>query len=128
MLLWQTEDQWYLLLESTKHKLSLENQKGNLDLKEFASPCPVDLYKNGDFFDSTGNIWQWTRTPIYPFEGFKVHELYKDFTTPTFDDRHNLMKGGSFISTGNEADSSSIYAFRRHFYQHAGCRYIEELS
>jgi putative 4-mercaptohistidine N1-methyltranferase len=43
---------------------------------------------------------------------------------PTFDGRHNLMKGGSWISTGNEAIASSRYAFRRHFYQHAGFRPI----
>src|SRR5690606_21433452 len=56
--------------------------------------------------------------------GFKVHPLYDDFSTPTFDCRHNLIKGGSWISTGNEATRHSRYAFRRHFYQHAGFRYI----
>jgi len=35
------------------------------------------------------------------------------------------MKGGSWISTGNELIRSSRYAFRRHFYQHAGFRYVE---
>lgn len=44
---------------------------------------------------------------------------------PTFDTRHNLIKGGSWISTGNEAIRHSRYAFRRHFYQHAGFRYID---
>lgn len=36
-----------------------------------------------------------------------------------------MIKGGSWISTGNEAIRSSRYAFRRHFYQHAGFRYVE---
>ncbi len=48
-----------------------------------------------------------------------------DFSTPTFDGRHNLIKGGSWISTGNEATHQARYAFRRHFYQHAGFRYLE---
>ena len=26
--------------------------------------------------------WQWTDTPIYPFDGFRVHPIYDDFTTP----------------------------------------------
>lgn len=36
-----------------------------------------------------------------------------------------MIKGGSWISTGNEAIYHSRYAFRRHFYQFAGFRYIE---
>ncbi len=47
------------------------------------------------------------------------------FPTPTFDTQHNLMKGGSWISTGNEATRDARYAFRRHFFQHAGFRYVE---
>jgi putative 4-mercaptohistidine N1-methyltranferase len=73
-----------------------------------------------------GNVWQWTRTPIMPFKGFEVHPLYDDFSVPTFDGRHNLIKGGSWISTGNEALASARYAFRRHFFQHAGFRTIVE--
>ena len=71
-----------------------------------------------------GNVWQWTETPIYPLDDFKVHPLYDDFTTPTFDGKHNLIKGGSWISSGNETRLSARYAFRRHFTQHAGFRYI----
>jgi putative 4-mercaptohistidine N1-methyltranferase len=61
-----------------------------------------------------------------PFKGFEVHPLYDDFSVPTFDGRHNLIKGGSWISTGNEALASARYAFRRHFFQHAGFRTIVE--
>jgi hypothetical protein len=72
-----------------------------------------------------GNVWQWTRTPMYPFTGFEVHPIYDDFTMPTFDDKHNMIKGGSWISTGNLAIPQSRYAFRRHFFQHAGFRMVE---
>jgi putative 4-mercaptohistidine N1-methyltranferase len=79
----------------------------------------------GDFFDLIGNVWQWTETPITGYPGFKVHPMYDDFSTPTFDGQHNLIKGGSWISTGNEATRHARYAFRRHFYQHAGFRYVQ---
>jgi putative 4-mercaptohistidine N1-methyltranferase len=75
-----------------------------------------------------GNVWQWTETPIYPLDQFKVHPLYDDFTTPTFDSKHNLIKGGSWISCGNEARLSARYAFRRHFTQHAGFRYVSSTT
>jgi len=99
---------------------------GNVNLERFASSCPVTAFPQGDFCDIVGNVWQWTRTPIMPFKGFEVHPLYDDFSVPTFDGRHNLIKGGSWISTGNEALASARYAFRRHFFQHAGFRTIVE--
>ncbi|MDD3576587.1 MAG: putative 4-mercaptohistidine N1-methyltransferase, partial [Halothiobacillus sp.] len=121
------EDEWYRLLDET----DIPDQgdwdgipPGNIALGYEASACPVNRFRQGDFYDVVGNVWQWTNTPIYPFEGFEVHPLYDDFTTPTFDGKHNLIKGGSFISTGNEALQSARYAFRRHFFQHAGFRYV----
>jgi len=100
---------------------------GNINLEHWASSCPIDQFEfNGTgLYDVIGNVWQHTETPIAGFKGFAVHPLYDDFSAPTFDTRHNLMKGGSWISTGNEAIRSARYAFRRHFYQHCGFRYIE---
>ena len=97
---------------------------GNINLAYWASSSPVDRFAQGEFYDIVGNVWQWTTTPTNGFEGFKVHPLYDDFSTPTFDGKHALIKGGSWISTGNEALKSARYAFRRHFFQHAGFRYV----
>ena len=97
----------------------------NIALDKYASSVPVDTYKHGGFYDVVGNVWQWSRTPIYPFEGFKIHPIYDDFTVPTFDGKHNLINGGSWVSCGNLATQKSRYGFRRHFYQHAGFRYIQ---
>ncbi|MBD8871591.1 5-histidylcysteine sulfoxide synthase [Rhodanobacter sp. DHB23] len=120
-----TEDEWYrLYAESRRGAPHGETPGANLNLAHWASSCAVDRFAQGEFFDVAGNAWQWTETPIYPFEGFAVHPIYDDFTTPTFDGRHNLMKGGSWIATGNEAEAASRYAFRRHFFQHAGFRYV----
>ena len=112
--------------ETNKKIQKEDNDHGddNIHLDHYASSCPVTEFKHGEFFDIVGNVWQWTETPIYPFEGFKVHPLYDDFTTPTFDGRHNLIKGGSWISCGDESLKSARYAFRRHFFQHAGFRYV----
>lgn len=122
-----TEAEWYRLhdMAALKEVTEWEKAPGNINLEYFTSPCPVDMFRQGDFFDVVGNVWQWTETPITGFPGFKVHPMYDDFSTPTFDGKHNLIKGGSWISTGNEATIHSRYAFRRHFYQHAGFRYIE---
>ncbi|HPT44100.1 MAG TPA: 5-histidylcysteine sulfoxide synthase [Paludibacteraceae bacterium] len=122
-----TEAEWLRLHETTGLKDADEWQQapGNINLEYYTSPCPVDMFKQGDFYDIVGNVWQWTETPITGYPGFKVHALYDDFSTPTFDGKHNLIKGGSWISTGNEATIHARYAFRRHFYQHAGIRLVE---
>jgi len=97
----------------------------NINLEGSSSPVPVNRYRHGNFYDVIGNVWQWSRTPIYPFDGFKVHPIYDDFTVPTFDGKHNLINGGSWVSCGNLVIEKSRYGFRRHFYQHAGFRYVE---
>ena len=120
-----TEAEWYCLREKSPADLvDWQEAPGNINLEYFASSCPVNRFETDGLFDITGNVWQWTESAIDGFNGFEVHPLYDDFSTPTFDGKHNLIKGGSWISTGNEACKSSRYAFRRHFFQHAGFRYI----
>lgn len=125
-----TEDEWNRLrdVSDIPDQPWWDTAPGNINLEHWSSSCPVDRFRFGDFYDVIGNVWQWTETPIYPFHGFVIHPLYDDFSTPTFDTRHNLIKGGSWISTGNEATRDSRYAFRRHFFQHAGFRYVESAA
>lgn len=128
-----TEAEWYRLRNQLdEDHPSWEEAPGNINLEYHASSCPVDRFsveiEGHALFDLVGNVWQWTETPIDAFPGFQVDPLYDDFSTPTFDGKHNLIKGGSWISTGNESLKSSRYAFRRHFFQHAGFRYIEPSS
>lgn len=121
-----TEDEWYRMCDHAGIAAipADEAAPANIHLDHYASSCPVTEFRHGELYDVVGNVWQWTETPIYPYPGFEVHPLYDDFTTPTFDERHNLFKGGSWISCGNEAQRSARYAFRRHFFQHAGFRYV----
>ena len=125
-----TEAEWYRLYDSHVQEDHVDwvAAPGNINLEFWASSSPVDRFLLGNFGDIIGNVWQWTETAIDSLEGFKVHPAYDDFSVPTFDGRHNLIKGGSWISTGNEALRDSRYAFRRHFFQHAGFRYVESAT
>ena len=100
-----------------------DDTKANLNFHYFSS-CAVDKFMFKEFGDVVGNVWQWSRTPIFGFEGFETHPAYDDFSTPTFDNRHALILGSSWASSGNLIMKHSRYAFRRHFYQHAGFRYV----
>ncbi|MCC6123823.1 MAG: 5-histidylcysteine sulfoxide synthase [Pirellulales bacterium] len=122
-----TEAEWHRLrdLHNIPDQPAWQKAPGNINLEHWASSCPVNRFQFGEFFDIIGNVWQWTETPITGFDGFRIHPYYDDFSTPTFDTQHNLIKGGSWISTGNEATRDCRYAFRRHFFQHAGLRYVQ---
>ncbi|WP_320019256.1 5-histidylcysteine sulfoxide synthase [Labilibaculum manganireducens] len=122
-----TEAEYYRLRDSFNiaDQPEWEMAPGNINLEYYSSSCPVDKFETGGFYDVIGNVWQWTEMPISGLDGFEIHPFYDDFSTPTFDAKHNLIKGGSWISTGNLAIRDSRYAFRRHFFQHAGFRYIE---
>jgi 5-histidylcysteine sulfoxide synthase/putative 4-mercaptohistidine N1-methyltranferase len=121
-----TEAEWLCLRDNVAGDLTTwKTTPGNLNNEGYASSCPVDQFEHNGLFDVVGNVWQWTESAIDGFHGFDVHPLYDDFSTPTFDGKHNLIKGGSWISSGNEATKHSRYAFRRHFFQHAGFRYVQ---
>ena len=121
-----TEAEWYALRNSVDTDQPYWSQApGNINLEYYASSCPVNRHAfNNGFYDVIGNVWQWTETPVNAFEGYEVHPAYDDFSTPTFDGKHNIFKGGCWISTGNYAIRDARYAFRRHFYQHSGLRYV----
>ncbi len=115
-----SEDEYYALYSYSK----ANEKESNIGLIQF-NQSSVDKYKFNDFYDVVGNVWQWSTTPMYPFDDFEAHVIYDDFTKPTFDDKHALMKGGSFISLGNETLKEARYAFRKNFFQHAGFRYVQ---
>jgi len=103
--------------------LDFSTDKANQNLINFSS-CDVDTHSFNGIYDVVGNVWQWSRTSIFGFEGFEPHVAYDDFSTPTFDDKHALILGSSWASSGNLIMNDSRYAFRRHFFQNAGFRYV----
>jgi len=94
------------------------------------SMTPVNALSpnNKGFSDVFGNAWEWCCDHFCALPGFKVHPHYEDFSTPCFDGLHNVIQGGSFMSTGNEASTHARFHFRPHFFQHAGFRLARELE
>ena len=101
-----------------------DDSNANLNFAHYFSSCPVNEFSFNGIYDVVGNVWQWSRTPIRAFEGFEVHPAYDDFTAPTFDEKHALINGSSWASSGNLIMKHSRYAFRKHFFQNAGFRYV----
>jgi putative 4-mercaptohistidine N1-methyltranferase len=90
------------------------------------SSRPVDAGQptEAGFHDVFGNVWQWLEDHFNPLPGARVHPYYDDFSTPCYDGQHQMILGGSWVSTGDEASIWARFHFRPHFFQHAGFRLV----
>lgn len=104
---------------------SIKRGAANLNLA-YASQSPVGTFpaSNTGHYDTMGNAWEWTEDHFNPLDGFEVHEVYDDFSSPCFDGKHHMIAGGSFVSTGDEASVFARFHFRPHFLQHSGFRLV----
>jgi formylglycine-generating enzyme required for sulfatase activity len=129
-----TEAQWQLATYSLDpHKNDWENHKiedYNLNFK-FCSPSPVGWLKTAKspegLYDLRGNVWEWLADNLTSLPGYQPHPLYPDYSAPYVDDQHQMMLGGSWITSGTEALRYYRNWFRPHFYQHAGFRIVQDL-
>ena len=104
-----------------------QGQKGfNLNL-QYGGESPVNAMAENSqgIHDAMGNVWQWCEDTFHPLTEFSIHPYYTDFSTPCFDGEHQMILGGSYVSTGDEASIWSRFHFRPHFFQHAGFRLVQ---
>ncbi|CAG5135894.1 unnamed protein product [Candidula unifasciata] len=106
-----------------------EEINANLNL-QYGSSTPVNMFPptKAGFYDVFGNTWEWMEDHFNGLDCFNSHFLYDDFSSPCFDGKHNVILGGSWISTGDAASRFGRYAFRRHFFQHSGFRLARSLT
>jgi 5-histidylcysteine sulfoxide synthase len=127
-----TEAEYHLATYGDDESKDLEEETGhyNLNLK-FGSPSPVGWLKtaksHSGLYDLRGNVWEWLSDRLTPLPGYKPHYLYEDNSSLFFDDKHQMMLGGSWITNGIEALKYYRNWFRPNFYQHAGFRIAKSL-
>ena len=123
-----SEAEWYLATYGSFELAQAADSQAenyNLNLK-FASPNPVGYLPQAKsdvgLYDLRGNVWEWLSDHLTPLTGYKPHYLYENYSAPYFDTKHNMMAGGSWITSGTEAEKYYRNWFRPNFYQHAGFR------
>ncbi|MFZ4728834.1 MAG: 5-histidylcysteine sulfoxide synthase [Pseudanabaena sp.] len=123
-----SEAEWHLATYGSSELAQASDSQAenyNLNLK-FASPHPVGYLPQAKsdvgLYDLRGNVWEWLSDHLTPLTGYKPHYLYENYSAPYFDTKHNMMAGGSWITSGTEAERYYRNWFRPNFYQHAGFR------
>ena len=124
---WHAADNNCLALDAVMHDCQPSAANHNLNYGAEAAVNALPANSQG-FYDTFGNVWQWCEDAFHPLPDFSIHDFYTDFSTPCFDGAHQMILGGSFISTGDEASIWSRFHFRAHFFQHAGFRIVQELG
>ncbi|QKQ76428.1 5-histidylcysteine sulfoxide synthase [Nostoc sp. TCL240-02] len=103
----------------------------NINLK-FGSPSPVGMLETAKsysgLYDLRGNVWEHLSDNLNPLPGYKPHFLYEDNSAIFFDNKHQMMLGGCWITNGTEALKYYRNWFRPNFYQHAGFRIVQDIK
>jgi 5-histidylcysteine sulfoxide synthase len=129
-----SEAEWQLatygLVQNGNSLLAQAPDDYNLNFK-FCSPNPVGMLETATspsgLSDLRGNVWEWSSDNLSPLSGYQPHHLYPDNSAIFFDNKHQMMLGGCWITSGTEALKYYRNWFRPYFYQHAGFRVVRDL-
>jgi formylglycine-generating enzyme required for sulfatase activity len=90
------------------HDLFINLEGANVGFKHW-HPTPVTHQGNklagqGEM----GGVWEWTSTVLEKHEGFAEMSLYPGYTADFFDNKHNVVLGGSWATHPRIAGRKSL--------------------
>ncbi|RYO93462.1 hypothetical protein DL766_004779 [Monosporascus sp. MC13-8B] len=76
-----------------------------------------------------GGVWEWTSSPLRRHEGFEPMALYPGYTADFFDEKHNIVLGGSWATHPRIAGRKSFVNWYQRNYPYAwvGARLVRDL-
>lgn len=76
-----------------------------------------------------GGVWEWTSSVLRPHQGFRPMSLYPGYTADFFDDKHNVVLGGSWATHPRIAGRKSFVNWyqRNYLYAWVGARLVRDV-
>ncbi|KAK4963386.1 hypothetical protein LTR10_001014 [Elasticomyces elasticus] len=76
-----------------------------------------------------GGLWEWTSSPLVKQQGFEPMKLYPAYSADFYDDKHNVVLGGSWATHPRLAGrKSSVNWYQRNYlYAWAGARLVQDI-
>ena len=99
-----TESEWEYLATNGGNSLypwgnTMLKNIGNLNYS--GNICSVNNYSDGNnklgVSQLFGNVWEWCQEPLYPYDGFKIDPVYREFSYPFFGFK-KVLRGGSWAT------------------------------
>lgn len=114
---------------SNPQDLYVNLEGANVGLKHW-HPMPVT--QNGNKLGGQGDmggLWEWTSTALTKHEGYSPMPLYPAYSSDFFDDKHNVVLGGSWATPPHIAGRMSFVNWyqRNYLYVWAGARVVRDI-
>lgn len=97
-----TESEWEYVATNggtTKYPWGNEFKDNIANLNYTGNICDVSEFQEGANNDGIlqllGNVWEWCEEPIYPYDGYTIDPVYREFSYPFFGYK-KILKGGSW--------------------------------
>lgn len=76
-----------------------------------------------------GGVWEWTSSILRRHEGFEPMSLYPLYTADFFDEKHNIVLGGSWATHPRIAGRASFVNWYQRNYPYAwvGARLVRDI-
>jgi len=68
-----------------------------------------------------GGLWEWTSTPLAPYDGFKAMDIYPGYTADFFDGKHNICLGGSWATVPRISGRTTFVNWYQRSYPFVWC-------
>ncbi|KAK2736391.1 hypothetical protein FQN57_000768 [Myotisia sp. PD_48] len=93
---------------------------------------PTPVTQNGNKLAGQcdfGGLWEWTSSVLRPHVGFEAMDLYPGYTADFFDEKHNIMLGGSWVTHPRIAGRTTFVNWyqRNYPYVWAGARLVRDI-
>lgn len=93
---------------------------------------PISVTQLGDRLGgqaSLGGVWEWTSSPLRAHDGFQKMSLYPGYSSDFFDEKHNIVLGGSWATHPRIAGRDSFVSWYQRNYRYAwvGARLVRDV-